>query len=117
MSRYRLIFDGEFPSELGARGVGEAVAMRLEDMGDVRLVKVYNCLAGCLVCQHGEPVEGSFYGRVRCLSCGGMREPTDHCMRFVQLDVMDKRLLRDPQLAAEVERRIDKFNRLVQQDR
>ena len=119
MSRYRLIFEGEFREELGAEGIGEAVAMRLEDVGDVRLVKVYNCLAGCGICQHGEPVAGSFYTRILCRSRGmeGERDATDHCMRFVQIDVMDKRVVRDPALSAEVARRIDKFNRLVQQDR
>ena len=119
MSRYRLIFEGEFDERFGVIGVAERVAMRLEDMGDVRLVKVYNCMAGCLICQHGEPVEGSFYGRVMCRVRGQEHErgPTDHCMRFVRLNILDSQVLHDSVLAAEYERRITKFNKLVRQDR
>ena len=119
MSRYRLIFEGEFDEGLGVIGVAERVAMRLEDMGDVRLVKVYNCMAGCLICQHGEPVEGSFYGRVMCRVRGQEheRQPTDHCMRFVRLNILDPQVFHDSVLAAEYERRITKFNKLVGQDR
>lgn len=116
MSRIRLILEGEFAD---TEGLCEQVAMHLEPLGDVRVVKMVDVLAGCGVCRHGVPVEGSFYTKVRCGSKGAecVREATDHCMRFVRLDVMDKRVLADPVLALEYERRIDKFNRLVKQER
>lgn len=112
MSRYRLILEGEFDERLGVVGVGEQVAMRLEDLGDLRVVGVYNILAGCLICQHGEPVEGSGYGKVMCRSRGmeHLRFPTDHCMRFVQIRLWD---CRDSAQREEYERRLKKFNRLV----
>jgi hypothetical protein len=116
MSRYRLILEGEFPD---TEGLCERVAMCLEPLGDVRVVKVLDLLAGCGVCQHGIPVEGSFYTKVKCNSRGAecVRDATDHCMRFVRLNIMDRSVLSDAKIAKEYERRIEKFNRLVAQDR
>ena len=115
--RYRLIFDGEFDIDGGAEGLSELIASRVEDLGDLRLVKVYACTAGCLICRHGKPVEGSFYGRVLCTSKGQEREATDHCMRFCLLNTKDISVLRNKELSAEYDRRIDKFNKLVSQNK
>ena len=119
MSRIRLILEGEFPDRLGLEGLSEQVAMYLEPLGDVRVLKAVDVLAGCGVCRNGVPVEGSFYTQVKCTSRGAecVRDAVDHCMRFARLDIMDKRVRDDPVLALEYERRIEKFNRMVQQER
>ena len=118
MSRYRLILEGEFDERLGVAGVGEQVAMRLEDLGDLRVVGVYNCLAGCLVCQHGEPVEGSQYRKVMCRSRGMEHErvPTDHCMRFDLIKLWCGPAVHNSALREEYERRLRKFSRLVERN-
>lgn len=118
MSRYRLILEGEFDERLGVAGVGEQVAMRLEDLGDLRVVGVYNILAGCLICQHGEPVEGSQYRQVMCRSRGmeHEREPTDHCMRFALIKLWCEPAIHNSALREEYERRLRKFSRLVERN-
>ena len=49
MSRIRLILEGEFAV---TEGLCEQVAMHLEPLGDVRVVKMVDVLAGCGVCRY-----------------------------------------------------------------
>lgn len=112
MSRFRLIFEGEFKDPGGVIGVSEQVAARVEDIGDVRLVEVRDCLAGCLICRHGEPVEGTWYRRVRCSVHRSERMALDHCMRFEPISICDSEAREDASVGEEIARRCEAFNKL-----
>lgn len=101
-----MVFEGELRDGEDVKGVSEQVAVRLEDLADVRLVSVRQELCGCLICRHGAPIDESWWRKVHCVKkkcvCGAL----DCCDAFEPIPMQER--LGNP----DVDRRIEKFNKL-----
>ena len=109
MSRFRLLFEGELRDGEDIKGVSEQVAVRLEDIADVRLIEVRRELCGCLICKHGFPVEGSYERRVWCTIQGKEQGALECCQYFKPLDLLDK------ETDKTYDHRIERFNKFFRQ--
>lgn len=109
MSRFRLLFEGELRDGDDINGVSEQVAVRLEDIADVRLIEVRRELCGCLICKHGNPIPQSFDRKVFCVKDAKPYGAMDCCSRFENFDLKD--IMGIPELS----RRCDRFNKFYNQ--
>ena len=105
MSRFRLLFEGELRDGEDVVGLSEQIGMRLEDLADVRLLEVRRELCGCLICQHGTPIEGSFERKVWCRKADRAMGAMDCCSKFEELDVIERMKNR------RLDHRIERFNK------
>lgn len=109
MSRFRLLFEGELRDGEDIKGVSEQVAVRLEDIADVRLVEVRRELCGCLICRHGTPIRESYDRKVFCLKKTRAFGALDCCSDFEAFD------LKEVMGLPELNRRCEKFNKFYRQ--
>ena len=105
MSRFRLLFEGELRDGEDIKGLSEQVALRLEDLSDVRLIDVRRELCGCLVCRHGNPIRESYDRKVFCLKQTRAFGALDCCPDFEQIPMKDRITV------PEYDRRFERFNK------
>lgn len=105
MSRFRLLFEGELRDGEDIKGVSEQVAVRLEDIAEVRLIEVRRELCGCLICRHGNPIRESYDRKVFCAKDAKPYGAMDCCARFEGFDIKD--IMGIPELS----RRRERFNK------
>lgn len=109
MGRFRLIFEGELASEDDIVGLSEQVALRLEDLSDVRLIDVRRELCGCLVCRHGNPIRESYERKVFCMKQAKAFGALDCCPDFEEIPMKDR--ITNP----DIDRRYERFNKFFRQ--